>query len=123
MWGITSKAANAGATRKRSCSIGLGTARVIARGPVEHSVIEISGELDFTCSDDLIPAINSLERRVVEFDLSDLEFVDCAGVRALAEARISCGDGVDLVALSGLRQEVARMIDLVELEALRMVLS
>jgi anti-anti-sigma regulatory factor len=57
---------------------------MVLRGPVEHAVLELSGELDFTYAADVGRVIAEHPHRIVTVDLSGLEFVDVPGARAIA---------------------------------------
>lgn len=60
-----------------------GLARIIVRGPLEHAVLEIGGELDFSDVDQLTEQVSAMPHRIVSLDLAGLEFLDGAGARAL----------------------------------------
>ncbi len=62
-------------------------ARIAVRGPVEHAVLDIAGELDFSNVDDAIDVVSHLAHRIVSIDLAGLEFVDVAGARAIERIR------------------------------------
>ncbi|MCW2956709.1 MAG: hypothetical protein JWO69_1578 [Thermoleophilia bacterium] len=64
-----------------------GISRIAVRGPVEHGVLEISGELDFSSVDDALDVVASLPHHMVSIDLAGLEFVDGAGARAIEQMR------------------------------------
>lgn len=77
-----------------------GLARVSVRGPVEHAVLEIGGELDFGDVDRLVALVGEVPHRIASIDLAALEFVDGAGARAIEQLRS------DRVALHGERPAV-----------------
>lgn len=58
---------------------------MVVRGPAEHAVLELTGELDFTYARDIVARVAELPRRVVSIDLSGLEFVDAEGAKALSD--------------------------------------
>jgi len=62
-------------------------ARIAVRGPVEHAVLDIAGELDFSSVDDAVDIVSHLPHRIVSLDLAGLEFVDGAGARAIERIR------------------------------------
>lgn len=61
----------------------VGLTRLTVRGPVEHAVIELSGELDFSDAEDVMAAVAALPHTVAAVDVSGLEFIDSGGCRAL----------------------------------------
>lgn len=62
-------------------------ARIAVRGPVEHAVLDIAGELDFSSVDEAVEVVSHLPHRIVSIDLAGLEFVDGAGARAIERIR------------------------------------
>lgn len=66
-----------------------GTARIAVRGPVEHAVLDIAGELDFSSVDEAVDIVSHLPHRIVSLDLAGLEFIDGAGARAIERIRDS----------------------------------
>jgi anti-anti-sigma factor len=54
---------------------------------VEHAVLDISGELDFSSVDDAFEAVTQLPHHIVSIDLAGLDFVDGAGARAIERIR------------------------------------
>ena len=78
-----------------------------------YLVVALCGQLDATDAAEIaavLTAVAGRGRRVI-VDLADLEFVDCTGLRALAEARQAArGDGGDLL-LAAPAGAVARMLD------------
>jgi len=50
---------------------------------MEHALLEVAGELDFTHAEMVVAAAGALPHRIVAFDLRELEFLDIAGARAL----------------------------------------
>jgi len=64
-----------------------GIVKISIRGPVEHGVLEISGELDLSGAIDAVEVVAALPHRLVSIDLAGLEFVDIAGARAIERIR------------------------------------
>ena len=89
MWGITGRGARLGDWRRSARTLHTGIARIAVRGPLEHAVLDISGELDFSSSQDAIDVASQLPHRIVSLDLAGLEFVDVAGARAIEQIRAS----------------------------------
>lgn len=87
MWGITARGTRLGDGRRTGRTLHSGIARIAVRGPVEHAVLDISGELDFSSVDDAIDVLEQLPHRIASFDLAGLEFVDGAGARAIERMR------------------------------------
>lgn len=88
MWGITGRGARLGDGRRSGRTLQTGIARIAVRGPVEHAVLDISGELDFSSVEDAIDVAAQLPHRIVSIDLAGLEFVDGAGARAIEQIRV-----------------------------------
>ena len=61
----------------------IGISRIAVRGPVEHAVLDISGELDFSCAQQLLEMACEMPHRIVSIDLAGLEFIDGAGARTI----------------------------------------
>jgi anti-anti-sigma factor len=85
----------------------------------QRSVLRLRGELDVSNTDHLRRAISSaLERRpsILEVDLSELSFTDCAGLSVLvgAHKRLT-GCGHQLV-ITGAQPIVRRLLHLTELD-------
>jgi anti-anti-sigma factor len=77
--------------------------------------LHLSGELDLASRDTLQAALLAGEESGAAFsvDLSDLEFIDCAGLAALSEAALrATRRGMKLVLVGGSGQ-VGRVLDLV----------
>jgi anti-anti-sigma factor len=83
MWGITGRGARLGDGRRTGRTLQAGTTRIAVRGPVEHAVLELSGELDFAHARDVTDVVAELPHRIVSIDLAGLEFLDGAGARAI----------------------------------------
>jgi len=91
----------------------VGLTRLTIRGPVEHAVIELSGELDFSNAQDVVATAVSQPHRFASVDVSGLEFIDSAGCRALkAIIRANAVDG-DVPQLVGTSLAVQRTLSLV----------
>lgn len=87
MWGITARGTRLGDGRRTGRTLRTGIARIAIRGPVEHAVLDISGELDFSSVEDAIDVVSQLPHHVVSIDLAGLDFVDGAGARAIERIR------------------------------------
>lgn len=87
MWGITARGVRLSDSRRSARALHAGLARVTVRGPLEHAVLEIAGELDFADVDTLLEVAASVPHHVVSIDLAGLDFVDGAGARALERLR------------------------------------
>lgn len=87
MWGITGRGARLGDGRRTGRTLQVGTTRIAVRGPVEHAVLDLSGELDFANARDVLSVVRDLPHRLVSVDLAGLEFVDGAGARAIERLR------------------------------------
>ena len=83
MWGITGRNTRIGERRRALRSVQIGLARVAVRGPIEHAVLEISGELDFSDVDGVHEFVADVPHRIVSIDLAGLDFVDTAGARLI----------------------------------------
>lgn len=83
MWGLSSRAPRLIERKRFVRAVRVGVARVVVRGSVEHATVEIQGELDFTCAEDVMRAVLGLPHSVAAIDLSMLDFIDSAGVRKL----------------------------------------
>lgn len=125
MWGMTNRAVRLGASRARGATK-VGLTQLAVRGPVEHSIVELAGEIDFTCIDAVIAEVTGLPNRVMSIDVSLLEFVDVDGVIGLKQlARIlgqrdSHDESVPIVGMSA---RIARTFALVERKALLRTVS
>ena len=78
----------------------VGLARIVVRGPVEHAVLDVAGELDFGDVEAFVAQVAGFPHRIVSLDLAGLEFLDVAGARAIEQVRI------DLEARHGARPAV-----------------
>lgn len=87
MWGITGRSSRVGGQRRAARSVQAGLARLAVRGPVEHAVLELSGELDFSDADRVLELGVALPHRIVSIDLAGLDFVDAAGARTIDRLR------------------------------------
>lgn len=78
------------------------------------------GELDMASAQELDTALSRLLRdghRAVTVDLSELTFIDCRGVRALAEATERFSDAGGRLVLTRPAPPVVRVLDLLQLDA------
>ncbi len=87
MWGITGRGARLGDGRRTGRTLQVGISRIAVRGPVEHAVLDISGELDFSSVQGVIDLVRDLPHRIASIDLAGLDFVDGAGARGLERLR------------------------------------
>lgn len=87
MWGITGRSSRVGGQRRAIRSVQVGLARLAVRGPVEHAVLDLSGELDFSDAERVLELGTALPHRIVSIDLAGLDFVDGAGARAIDRIR------------------------------------
>lgn len=88
MWGITARGARLGDGRRSGRTLTSGIARIAVRGPVEHAVLDIGGELDFSSVEDALEVVSMLPHRIVSIDLAGLDFVDGAGARCIEQVRV-----------------------------------
>lgn len=85
MWGMSSRSSRLGGEHRRARRIfDSGLVRATLRGPVEHAVLDIEGELDFSGADALLIAVRAIEQPVASIDLQHLDFIDLEGARALS---------------------------------------
>lgn len=87
MWGITGRGARLGDGRRTTRMLQVGTTRIAVRGPIEHAVLDLSGELDFANAAAVLELVGDLPHRLVSIDLAGLEFLDGAGARAVERLR------------------------------------
>ncbi|MEO6866474.1 MAG: STAS domain-containing protein [Gaiellales bacterium] len=87
MWGMTGRGAKLRDDRRTGRMLHTGIARIAVRGPVEHAVLDISGELDFSSVDDAREVVAELPHRIVSIDVAGLEFIDGAGARLIDQIR------------------------------------
>ncbi|MGI5290070.1 STAS domain-containing protein [Nonomuraea polychroma] len=83
-------------------------------------LIAVGGEADLTTSGQLAHYINRVRRPGdhVVFDLSELSFLDCSGLRVLiSSARRAAAEDAD-VHLAGARGAPARLLEIVRIHAL-----
>ena len=111
MWGITARGTRLGDGRRTGRTLQTGSMRIAVRGPVEHAVFDISGELDFSSVDDVVDAVSQLPHHIVSIDLAGLDFVDGAGAQAIErirhDRRVSHGE---LPAIIGASPSVERTL-------------
>lgn len=115
MWAFSRRGSNWGDHRtKRDMQVGL--VRVHLRGPAEHTIVELEGELDFTCARELARRVLELPRNVVSVGLGELEFIDAEGVLALKDllARLAERSEGPAPQLTDVRDPVKRTFALVE---------
>lgn len=112
MWGVVPRTSRSRGER----SVRAGGVRVVVRGPAEHTILEFEGELDFTSAEDIAACLQEFPYRIVELDVSQLEFVDSEGVlclRSLAR-HFAARDGERTsVPIRGMRRSVSRAFELI----------
>ncbi len=120
MWGLSNRTGRLGGDSRRARRVyDAALVRATLRGPVERTVLDIEGELDFTNAQRIVVAVRAIEQPVAEIDLRGLEFVDSAGARALRTmAAMLHRDNAPDVAMVGARRDVARVLELVDDHAL-----
>lgn len=114
MWGLSSRGFGLGDRRRVGRVFELGLMRVVVRGPVEHTIVELAGELDFTCASELRRRVGEMPHHIAAIDLSQLDFIDGEGVvavQALVRDRSSADSNPPL--LTGMKSAVARTFALV----------
>ncbi|MCW2974484.1 MAG: hypothetical protein JWN72_2757 [Thermoleophilia bacterium] len=123
MWGITGRSMRLGDGRARSMrTLHVGLARIVVRGPLEHAVLEVAGELDFSDVDQFVEQVATIPHRVVSLDLAGLEFLDGAGARAVEQVRRALEERHgELPAIIGATRAVDRTLTLVRKRAAKAV--
>lgn len=87
MWGITARGARLGDGRRTGRVLQSGVTRIAVRGPLEHAVLDIAGELDFSEAAAAVDAVRPVLHRIVSIDMAGLDFIDTAGARAIERIR------------------------------------
>jgi anti-anti-sigma regulatory factor len=87
MWGITGRGARLGEGRRSGRTLQVGIARIAVRGPVEHAVLDIAGDLDFSNVRDVVDLVADMPHRIASIDLAGLDFLDGAGARGIELVR------------------------------------
>ena len=114
MWGFASRGTRLADARRIGRTFDSGLVRATVRGSVEHAVIDIEGELDFTSAEEMTNVVGRLPHRIVMIDVSSLDFVDAAGVRSLRTiARCIEERTGGRPAITGMSAAVRRAFDLV----------
>ncbi len=116
MWGISSRSERLGGDQRRTRRVyDSGLVRATLRGPIERTVLDIEGELDFTSADDLIIAVRAIEQPVKLIELQGLDFVDTAGARALRQAAtlLQASQQTD-ISIVGAQPNVERVLQMVD---------
>lgn len=85
MWGITGRGVRLGEGKRLGRAIQIGLVKIAVRGPVEHAVLDVSGELDFAHTEELLSFVEDLPHRIMSIEVTGLEFIDSAGVRVLEQ--------------------------------------
>ena len=114
MWGITGRGARLGDGRRSGRELLGGLTRIAVRGPLEHAVLDIAGELDFSAATNAVDVVRGVPHRIVSIDLAGLDFVDTAGARAIERIRSERADmHGERPALIGVSRAVERTLRLV----------
>jgi anti-anti-sigma factor len=114
MWGITGRGTRIGERRRSIRSVQAGLARIAVRGPLEHAVLELSGELDFSDVEDVRAFVADVPHRIVSIDLAGLDFVDGAGARLIDAIRVDRAElHGERPALLGVAPSIERTLRLV----------
>lgn len=116
MWGMSSRSERLGGDNRRARRVyDSGLMRATLRGPVERTVLDIEGELDFTSAEELIVAVRAIEQPVKLIELQGLDFVDAAGARALRHAAelLEAAQQTD-ISIVGAQPHVERVLQLVD---------
>ncbi len=116
MWGMSSRSVRLGGEHRRARRIfDSGLVRATLRGPVDHAVLDLEGELDFSSAEALVIAVRSIEQPVASIDMQHVDFIDIAGARALNEiVRLLEDAGNIEIQLTGLSSNVDRVRHLVD---------
>ena len=88
MWGRLRGASSSRPVRTHT----FGSLSITRRGPAEHTVLDLAGELDFAVADAAVDYMMGLPHNVVALDLAGLEFIDADGVRMLQDLALQRGD-------------------------------
>ena len=114
MWGITARGVRLGDGRRTGRLLHAGLARIAVRGPVEHAVLDLSGELDFSAASVAVEVVRGVSHHIVSIDLAGLEFVDTAGARAIEQIRAERtqrhGDRPALIGVSPAVERTLRLV-------------
>lgn len=114
MWGLSNRALRLSDRKRFVRAAQIGVARVVVRGAADHATVEIQGEVDFTCSEEVFRAVMKLPQRIVSIDLSLLDFVDSAGVRAIRMLIARLGERNNTtIHVHGVNETIRRTFDLV----------
>lgn len=114
MWGFASRGTRLADARRAGRTFDSGLVRATVRGSVEHAVIDIEGELDFTSAEEMAIVVGRLPHRIVMIDVSSLDFIDAAGVRSLRTISRSIEERTgNRPSITGMSGAVRRAFDLV----------
>ncbi len=114
MWGRIHRGEN---RHRQVRSRSFGRLRCSLRGPAEHTVLDLEGELDFAVDPEFAALVRALPQRIVAIDLSELEFIDAEGVALVTALARELGEraGLDEPAMiTGASGPIERTFDLVE---------
>ena len=79
------------------------------------AVLHLSGELDLAADDDVSRAVSEADGRGCSFvtiDLTDVSFIDCAGLGSLVAAKLRLDAASGVLQLRGMGYPAARLLDL-----------
>lgn len=88
----------------------------VSVGP-SHALVAVAGECDITTAPQLLDTLSTQiagAERLVVVDLSDLRYLDLAGIHALLAARDTLARHGRSLALASPRRHVARMLELTQ---------
>jgi len=97
---------------------GCGTLRVAADRCPDGISLRLIGEMDLVTAPHLVESVRSLrgpDMQHVRLDLTQLTFVDAAGLRALVQARMLVHGRGGQLTLRGARPLLRRMLEITEL--------
>jgi anti-anti-sigma factor len=86
--------------------------------------VQLRGEMDLSNADLLTAALSThlgRGRRFVRLDLSDLQFMDCAGLRAIVEAHNRCLAAHGTLILTGAGSQINRILAITRLNEVLLV--
>jgi anti-sigma B factor antagonist len=92
-----------------------GNLRVSLSVGTAHALVAVAGECDITTAPQLLDTLSTQiagAERLVVVDLSDLRYLDLAGIRALLAARNALARHGRSLALAAPQRPVARMLEL-----------
>ncbi|MHB1583220.1 MAG: STAS domain-containing protein [Acidimicrobiales bacterium] len=90
----------------------------VVRHDAEVTRVRLRGEVDLAVADDLAAALIGLDGAAMEVDLSQLDFIDAAGIGAIVRVNNHLRDAGHHFVLTGARGPVRRVFELVDLGGL-----